>query len=112
MPLVIQGLASHDISDADIFRNPSRCWEIYQDLDIFNTVFIVNITGNLIKGILFPVSLHLPSTTQIHRSILGTGSLALAKLTISSLNISTSSSRTGAKSPLALIGVIRKQRLK
>ena len=58
-------------------------------------------TGNLMKGLLFLLALHLSFTTQIIRSILGTYTLALDKLTVASLDTSPISSCTGAKSTSA-----------
>ena len=84
-----------------VVKIPAVVCKYPKNLIIFNTIFIVKIKGNLMKGRLCLVDPHLYFTTQILRSILGTCSLALVKLTISPLEISAISSRTGANSPLA-----------
>ena len=70
-------------------------------LTLFNTIFIVKMTGNLMKGSLCIVELQLSFTTKNPRSNLGTCLLALVKLTIGPLNISAISYRTGANTPSA-----------
>ena len=50
MSLVIQGLTIHDWSGTNIFRNPIPYGEVSQDIDIFNTILIVKIIDNLMKG--------------------------------------------------------------
>ena len=62
---------------------------------LFITILTVKITGNLMKGRLCLVALYLSFTTRILRSISGTCSLVLVKLTISPVNISAISSRNG-----------------
>ena len=34
MPLIIQGLTSHDLSGTNSCRHLSRCGEVYQDIEI------------------------------------------------------------------------------
>ena len=50
MSLVIQGLTIHDWSGTNIFRNPIPYGEVSQDIDIFNTILIVKIIDNFMKG--------------------------------------------------------------
>ena len=70
MPLVIQGLVSNDSSWADISEIPSVVGKYPSILTMFNTIFIVNIKGNLMKVRLCMVVLQPYFTTQIHYSIL------------------------------------------
>ena len=101
------------ISQGQIFSKiPVVFGKYLKSLMLFNTILVVNITGNLMKERLCLVDLNFHFTTQICRSILGMCPLALAKLTIGPLDIYAFSSHMGANYPSARNVVIWKPRLK
>ena len=101
MPLIVKVLTSRDHSGVIFVEISAFVGKYPKSLTLFNTILIVKITGNLMKGRLCLVELHVSFTTLILCSVFGMFSLALVKLTIVPINISAISSHTEANSPSA-----------
>ena len=66
---IVQGLTTHDRSVTNIVEIPAIVGEYTKSLIFLNNIFIVKIKGNLVKGRLRLVALHLSFTTLIIHSI-------------------------------------------